>query len=220
MTSTRKPIAAPVSLADLGPPERSPLDTLVAMTLRSTITDPGDNFSSLAVAEAIDELLALDPLRRGSWRLRGLAEGYDLFAAPLAAPTAELARTKLVGLLESASDCGHVDRMAHLAAEHADAFAIIVAGLETPSIATILSALLDHDVDLAIRLASAATVPFASWQRFVDAALSVTEQDAPGVPNTRPLRPLLELLERWAASTPRGAKAMGQAILRLRAALA
>lgn len=206
--------------ANLGGAARSPLDTLVAMTLRTAVFDPGDNFSSLAVAEAIEELLALDPQRRGSWRLRGMAEGYDLFAASHAGPTPDLDRARLAGVLEAAADLGDHERIGRIAADEPTTVATLVARAETMSVAAVLTAILQHDPDHAVRLAGEARDPFPSWQHFVEAVVSHVEQGCDDDAGRALLHAVTAVLERWAASTPRGAKALGEAIFRLREALA
>lgn len=194
---------------------RSPLDTVIAETLRSAACNPTDAVSVLAVAEAVDELLTLDPRRRGSWRLRGLAEGYDLFDECLPAPTPVLERARLAGVLDAAVDRGDAERVKEIAAEHSTTLAELIASADFAPTAGVLDLLLDVDLADTVRLAGVAIQPFPGWQRFVDGVLART--DGAQAPGARPLTDLLDLLERWAAISTVGVEELRSSIERVRA---
>ncbi len=175
---------------------RSPLNGVLAAALRLTASDPDDSISQLAVAEAIEELIALDPHRPASWRLRGLSEGYGLGETPLPAPTPELDCQRIAGLLEAA-----VERADdHLVTETVDTapepvVALVAAG-DLPCVADVLVAVLPNDPARAVDLATAAPEPFPQWETFVGATIDEAED------NEAVRRRLVELLNGWAASSP------------------
>lgn len=185
---------------------------MVATALRNTACDPGDTISRIAVAEAVEELISLQPTRAGTWRLRGLAEGYDLFGATLSAPTPELEHLRVGGVIEAAADRGDTERLIGIAEEHPDSVANLIATSNLPSVPKMLGSLLETDADRALAFARKAPEPFTGWEDFVEATLDMIR-----VGDLALRDPLLRLLEAWAASTTPAEASVREAIARAHA---
>lgn len=154
--------------------ETSALDTVFTEALlRGHARSAGPTLE--AAAQAVDELLLLDGMRPGSWRLRGLADG--LAATPLesdspAPPTPELAQHKLVGLLEALLYRGRGDDIAALVRSHRrEIDRHVSAWSQCEMVEPLLTALLDRDPTLARELLLVVPHPFMGWRGVIDGVL-------------------------------------------------
>lgn len=181
----------------------SRLDLVVGSVLRATALDPDDNLSRIAVGPAIDELLDLDPERPGSWRLRGLADGYGLCAESRRAPNVVLERARIGGLLDAAAERGDVERVRTEAAANPSLVGDLVAADDLRQTAGVLVALLGDQPAWAIELAGAAPRAFALWDAFAEAAVARVDGtlgDLSDKERRALSRSLARTLRRWASA--------------------
>lgn len=119
---------------------------------------------------AVDELLSLDGLRTGSWRLRGLADGLSGNEPRRPEPpTPDAAFQHLLGVVEALVHAGRFDGLADLVSRHPTEIERLVADpAESVCIEPVLRAALGGGPAVVRRLLVLVPGPFPAWPNLVE----------------------------------------------------
>jgi hypothetical protein len=184
---------------------RSDLDELLGATLTAERAN-GGGAAAGSLTRAIEELIALDPARPGSWRHYGalIAGGPASSEELLTPPSARCQTAFVAGQLEALESAGSPDQLQTLVDANRDRLNEILASPSCRSFAgPVLSLCLDRPV-AAAALVEGLTGPFDGVEQFVeDARDRATELlDVGAVQDAQVLlRELEEALWRWSAMT-------------------
>lgn len=121
------------------------------------------------VRAAVDELLALDGRRLGSWRLRGVADGLGgSWRKERRAPTPDTAYAWFTGVIAGCAHTGNTADLGELAMGNGKHVKRLLSDLpEAASVEPLVAALLDRDPASVRRLLAAVPAPFPRWQTLI-----------------------------------------------------
>lgn len=172
--STEPPVA---SVSEPPPPPHEPSTPISAPPLGAVLREAlfsgharSDSHSLDRAFEAVDELLSLDGLRAGSWRLSGLADGLaDNTRNRPEPPTSDAAFHRLLGVVEALVHVGRFDGLVDLVSSHPTEIERLVADpTEAAFHEPVLQAALDGAPVVARRLLRLVPGPFPAWPNLIE----------------------------------------------------